>query len=81
MHWAWPSVTPTPARPSPRWREAPRSRDGPTHSTSADEPTEIDRACGPPNELQPGLTRAELLKALEGGKALRAASLTFRFWQ
>src|SRR6185436_10353031 len=34
-----------------------------------------------PNELQPGLTRAELLKALEGGKALRAASLTFRFWQ
>lgn len=34
-----------------------------------------------PNELQPGLTRAEVLKALEGGKALRAASLTFRFWQ
>ena len=23
----------------------------------------------------------ELLKALEGGKALRAASLSFRFWQ
>ena len=34
-----------------------------------------------PNELQPGLTKPELLKALEGGKALRAASLTFRFWQ
>jgi len=34
-----------------------------------------------PNELPAGLTRAELLKALEGGKALRAASLTFRFWQ
>ena len=34
-----------------------------------------------PGELQPGLTRPELLKALEGGKALRAASLTFRFWQ
>jgi Raf kinase inhibitor-like YbhB/YbcL family protein len=34
-----------------------------------------------PNELQPGLTRPELLKALEGGKALRAASLVFRFAQ
>ena len=34
-----------------------------------------------PNALQPGLTKAELLKTLEGGKALRAASLTFRFWQ
>jgi Raf kinase inhibitor-like YbhB/YbcL family protein len=34
-----------------------------------------------PNALQPGLTKAELLKALEGGKALRAASLTLRFWQ
>jgi phosphatidylethanolamine-binding protein (PEBP) family uncharacterized protein len=34
-----------------------------------------------PNELPAGLTRPELLKALEGGKALRAASLTFRFWQ
>lgn len=34
-----------------------------------------------PNALQPGLTKAELLKALEGGKALRAASLSFRFWQ
>ena len=34
-----------------------------------------------PNELPAGLTRAELLKALEGGKALRAASLAFRFWQ
>ena len=34
-----------------------------------------------PGELQPGLTKPELLKALEGGKALRAASLTFRFWQ
>ena len=33
-----------------------------------------------PNALSPGLTRAELLKALEG-KALRAASLVFRFWQ
>jgi Raf kinase inhibitor-like YbhB/YbcL family protein len=33
-----------------------------------------------PNALPPGLTKAELLKALEG-KALRAASLTFRFWQ
>lgn len=36
---------------------------------------------GPPNALQPGLTQAELLKALEGGKALRAARLSFRFWQ
>jgi Raf kinase inhibitor-like YbhB/YbcL family protein len=34
-----------------------------------------------PKELPAGLTRAELLKALEGGKALRAASLAFRFWQ
>ena len=34
-----------------------------------------------PDALQPGLTKAELLKALEGGKALRAASLAFRFWQ
>jgi hypothetical protein len=34
-----------------------------------------------PNELSPGMTRAELLKALEGGKALRAASLVFRFAQ
>ena len=34
-----------------------------------------------PGELAAGLTRAELLKALEGGKALRAASLAFRFWQ
>ena len=34
-----------------------------------------------PNALQPGLTKPELLKALEGGRALRAASLTFRFWQ
>lgn len=34
-----------------------------------------------PNALKPGLTKAELLKALEGGKALGAASLSFRFWQ
>ena len=34
-----------------------------------------------PSDLPPGLTRAELLKALEGGKALRAASLVFRFAQ
>jgi len=34
-----------------------------------------------PGELAPGLTRAELLKALEGGKALRAASLAMRFMQ
>ena len=34
-----------------------------------------------PNALQPGLTRPELLKALEGGHALRAASLVFRFAQ
>ena len=34
-----------------------------------------------PNELPAGLTRPELLKALEGGKALRAASLAFRFAQ
>ena len=34
-----------------------------------------------PSELAPGLTKPEVLKALEGGKALRAASLTFRFWQ
>ena len=34
-----------------------------------------------PNALPAGLTRPELLKALEGGKALRAASTTFRFWQ
>ena len=34
-----------------------------------------------PGELAAGLTRPELLKALEGGKALRAASLVFRFWQ
>ncbi len=33
-----------------------------------------------PNALPAGLTKAELLKALEG-KALRAASLVFRFWQ
>jgi hypothetical protein len=34
-----------------------------------------------PNALQPGLTRAELLKALDGGHALRAASLVLRFYQ
>jgi hypothetical protein len=34
-----------------------------------------------PGELAPGLTRAEVLKALEGGKALRAASLVLRFAQ
>lgn len=33
-----------------------------------------------PNALPAGLTKAELLKALEG-KALRGASLVFRFWQ
>ena len=34
-----------------------------------------------PGELAPGMTRPEVLKALEGGKALRAASLAFRFAQ
>jgi Raf kinase inhibitor-like YbhB/YbcL family protein len=34
-----------------------------------------------PGELPAGLTRPELLKALEGGKALRAASLVLRFAQ
>jgi len=34
-----------------------------------------------PGELAAGLTKPELLKALEGGKALRAASLVFRFAQ
>jgi Raf kinase inhibitor-like YbhB/YbcL family protein len=34
-----------------------------------------------PGELAPGMTRADVLKALEGGKALRAASLVFRFAQ
>ena len=34
-----------------------------------------------PGELPAGLTKPELLKALEGGKALRAASLSFRFAQ
>ena len=45
-------------------------------------------ACIPANvtsfaegELTAGLTRPELLKALEGGKALRAASLVLRFAQ
>ena len=32
-----------------------------------------------PSELAPGLTRADVLKALEGGKALRAASYAFRY--
>ena len=32
-----------------------------------------------PSELAPGLTRAEVLKALEGGKALSAASYAFRY--
>ena len=32
-----------------------------------------------PSELAPGLTRAEVLKALEGGKALRATSYAFRY--
>ena len=32
-----------------------------------------------PTELVPGLTKAEVLKALEGGKALRAASYAFRY--
>ena len=34
-----------------------------------------------PNALQPGMTKDELLKALGGGHALRAASLVFRFAQ
>ena len=34
-----------------------------------------------PGELPAGLTKPELLKALEGGKALRAASLVLRFAQ
>jgi len=34
-----------------------------------------------PGELASGLTRAEVLKALEGGKALRAASMVLRFAQ
>jgi phosphatidylethanolamine-binding protein (PEBP) family uncharacterized protein len=34
-----------------------------------------------PGELPAGLTKPELLKALEGGKALRAASLSLRFAQ
>ena len=34
-----------------------------------------------PNALKPGLTKDELLKALGGGRALRAASLVFRFAQ
>lgn len=34
-----------------------------------------------PGGLASGLTRAEVLKALEGGKALRAASLVLRFAQ
>jgi hypothetical protein len=34
-----------------------------------------------PGELPAGLTKPELLKALEGGKALRAASWSFRFAQ
>lgn len=34
-----------------------------------------------PGELAAGLTKPELLKALEGGKALRAASLVLRFAQ
>ena len=32
-----------------------------------------------PTELSPGLTKAEVLKALEGGKTLRAASYVFRY--
>jgi Raf kinase inhibitor-like YbhB/YbcL family protein len=34
-----------------------------------------------PGDLPAGLTKPELLKALEGGKALRAASLVLRFAQ
>lgn len=34
-----------------------------------------------PGELPAGLTKTEVLKALEGGKALRAASLSLRFAQ
>jgi Raf kinase inhibitor-like YbhB/YbcL family protein len=34
-----------------------------------------------PSALAPGLTKPELLKSLEGGRALRAASLVFRFAQ
>lgn len=34
-----------------------------------------------PNALQPGMTKDELLKALGGGHALRAASLVLRFAQ
>lgn len=32
-----------------------------------------------PTELSPGLTKSEVLKALEGGKTLRAASYVFRY--
>ena len=34
-----------------------------------------------PGELAPGMNRQDVLKALEGGKALRAASLVLRFRQ
>jgi Raf kinase inhibitor-like YbhB/YbcL family protein len=34
-----------------------------------------------PTDLPPGMTRAEVLKALEGGKSVRAASMVFRFAQ
>ncbi|MCC6210410.1 MAG: hypothetical protein IT513_05140 [Burkholderiales bacterium] len=32
-----------------------------------------------PAALKPGMTKNEVLKALGGGKALRAASLAFRY--
>jgi hypothetical protein len=32
-----------------------------------------------PGALAPGLTKDEVLKALQGGRALRAASLVFRY--
>ncbi len=54
----------------------PREGNGPHHYVMTLIATTLE-----PSELAPGLTKAEVLKALESGKALRAASLSFRFWR
>ena len=60
-------------RLAPRPRRPPRGN-APQHYVMTMIATTLE-----PGALAAGLTKAEVLKALEGGKALRAASYVFRY--